>query len=255
MRPFIIDFFFFRKGEIMNAFDEYTNKFDMNDNKLSYKYYHSYRVMNNMIVLAKNLNLSYCDIKLAKCIGLLHDIGRFEQYKRYHSFNDKLLDHGDYGSKIIKEKNILTKFEIKEKDYEIVYKTIRNHNKYEIEPNLTKRELLFAKMIRDADKIDILYALNNSEIKSIIYEDDSDIRDEIKQQFLNHTLVKRDNKITTNENIVVIFSFVYDLNFNLSLDLIKYKQYYEKIYERLIDKDKFKIYIDYVKQYIDERID
>ena len=110
-------------------------------------------------------------------------------------------------------------------------------------------------MIRDADKIDILYALNNSEIKSIIYEDDSDIRDEIKQQFFNHTLVKRDNKITTNENIVVIFSFVYDLNFNLSLDLIKYKQYYEKIYERLIDKDKFKIYIDYVKQYIDERID
>ena len=55
----------------MNAFDEYTNKFDMNDNKLSYKYYHSYRVMNNMIVLAKNMNLSYCDIKLAKCLFII----------------------------------------------------------------------------------------------------------------------------------------------------------------------------------------
>ena len=239
----------------MNAFDEYTNKFDMNDNKLSYKYYHSYRVMNNMIVLAKNMNLSYCNIKLAKCIGLLHDIGRFEQYKKYHNFNDNNLDHGDYGVKILQEEKLLTKFDIKEKDYEIVYKAIRNHNKYEIESNLSPRELLFTKMIRDADKLDILYALNNSEIKSIIYEDDSEIRDEIKQQFFDHRLVKRDNKITTNENIVVIFSFIYDFNFNLSLDLIKTKKYYDKIYERLIDKDKFKIYIDYIKQYIAERID
>ena len=239
----------------MNAFDEYTNKFDMNDNKLSYKYYHSYRVMNNMIVLAKNMNLSYCNIKLAKCIGLLHDIGRFEQYKKYHNFNDNNLDHGDYGVKILQEEKLLTKFDIKEKDYEIVYKAIRNHNKYEIESNLSPRELLFTKMIRDADKLDILYALNNSEIKSIIYEDDSEIRDEIKQQFFDHRLVKRDKIITTNENIVVIFSFIYDFNFNLSLDLIKYKKYYDKIYERLIDKDKFKIYIDYIKQYIAERID
>ena len=239
----------------MNAFDEYINKFDMNNNKLSYKYYHSYRVMNNMIVLAKNMNLSYCDIKLAKCIGILHDIGRFEQYKKCHSFSDENLDHGDYGVEVLKKEKILTKFDIKEKDHEIIYTAIKNHNKYEIEPNLTKRELLFTKMIRDADKLDILYALNNSEIKSIIYEDDSIIRDEIKKQFFEHKLVKRDKEITTNENIVVIFSFIYDFNFNLSLDQIKYKKYYDKIYKRLIDKDKFKIYIDYVKQYIDERID
>lgn len=239
----------------MNAFDEYTQKFDLNDNKLSYKYYHSYRVMNNMIVLAKNMNLSYCDIKLAKCIGMLHDIGRFEQYERYHNFSDTNIDHGTLGVDIIKKENILKKFDIKEDDYEIVYKAIRNHNKYEIESNLNKRELLFAKMIRDADKLDILYALNNPEIKSIIYEDNSLIRDKIKKQFFLHKLVKRDNRITINENIVIIFSFVYDFNFNLSLDLIKYKNYYEKIYERLNDKDKFKTYFDDIKKYIDERID
>ena len=239
----------------MKFFDEYIKKYDMNIPAINYKYYHSYRVMDNMVVLAKSMNLPLCDIELAKCIGLLHDIGRFEQYKRFESFDDSNMDHGDYGEEIIKKEKALKYFNINKKDYEVVYKAIRNHNKYEIEPNLTKRELLFTKMIRDADKLDILYALNNSEIKSIIYEDDSEIRDEIKQQFFDHRLVKRDSLLTTNENIVVIFSFIYDFNFNLSLDLIKHKKYYDKIYERLIDKDKFKIYIDYVKQYIAERID
>ena len=52
-----------------------------------------------------------------------------------------------------------------------------------------------------------------------------------------------------------MFSFVYDFNFNLSLDILKHKKYYEKIYERLHNKDKFKPYIEHVIKYIDERTD
>ena len=54
----------------------------MTEEHINYKYHHSYRVRDNMILLAKNLNLPPEDIKLASVIGLLHDIGRFEQYKR-----------------------------------------------------------------------------------------------------------------------------------------------------------------------------
>ena len=36
-------------------------------------------------------------------IGLLHDIGRFEQEAQYHTFNDfKSMDHGDYGAEYLK---------------------------------------------------------------------------------------------------------------------------------------------------------
>ena len=52
----------------MNYFDKYANKYDMNIPEISYKYYHSYRVMDNMVVIAKSMNLTICDIKLAKCI-------------------------------------------------------------------------------------------------------------------------------------------------------------------------------------------
>ena len=239
----------------MIFFDDYVSNYDMNIPEINYKYYHSKRVMDNMIILAKNMNLSYYEIKLATCIGLLHDIGRFEQYKRFQSFNDSNMDHGDYGEEILRKENVLKNFDINEEDYEVVYKAIRNHNKYQIEPNLTKKELLFAKMIRDADKLDILYAIGNSEIKSIVHEDNSNISNTVKEKFFNNKQVTKDDKETKNENIVVIFSFTYDFYFNISLNIIKHKKYYEKIYERLNNKELFKPYIEHIIKYIDERTD
>ena len=48
-----------------------------------------------------NLNLEKEDIKLAELIGLLHDIGRFEQLKRFNTFVDKKsINHGEFGGEI-----------------------------------------------------------------------------------------------------------------------------------------------------------
>lgn len=238
----------------MNYFDEYVNMYDKNIPEINHKYLHSYRVMDNMAVIAKSMNLTPCDVKLAKYIGLLHDIGRFEQYKRFHSFSDINIDHGDLGEEILRKENILKQFDIKEDDYEVIYKAIRNHNKYAIEPNLNKRELLFAKMIRDADKIDIIYSIGNEKVYSIIKEDNTNIRDKVKKQFFDNKQVKRTSKETRNENIVVMFSFIYDLNFDISLTIIKHINLHQKVYERLRHKELFKPYIEHIDNYINEKI-
>ena len=239
----------------MNFLDEYIKNYDMEVPQIAYKYYHSYRVMDNMIVLAKSMNLPYDDIKLAKYIGLLHDIGRFEQYKKYHSFSDKNIDHGNLGETILRDTNALNSFDISKEDYEVVYTAIRNHNKYMIEEGLNKRAMYFAKMIRDADKLDILYALNNSEIKSVIWEDDSEISDRVRNQFFANQSIKNDGTETKNEKIITMFSFIYDFNYYASIEIIKNEDYYGKIYRRLKHKTLFKPYIDHVHEYIDERTD
>ena len=237
----------------MNYFDEYTKNYDMTVPEIAYKYYHSYRVMDNMITLAKSQNLEAKDVELAKYIGLLHDIGRFEQFKEFKTFKDIDIDHGTFGETILRENNALSNFDIPKEDYEVVYKSIRNHNKFVIEPNLNKRELFFAKMIRDADKLDILYALGNPSIKWILKEDSSRISDRVKNSFYNHQQCKNDGSETKNDDLITIFSFVYDINFNASLKIIESKQYYEKIYERLRNKELFKPYFEYTKKYIKER--
>ena len=239
----------------MQFFDEYTKKYDLSVEKQNYKYHHSYRVMANMGKIAKRLGLNDKDIELAKCIGLLHDIGRFEQIKKYQNFKDNNLGHGDFGADVIKSNNALKHFKIDEDDYNVVYKAIKNHNKYQIEDNLTEREMLFAKMIRDADKLDILYALGEKKYRRIFIEDDSKISPKIKESFYKNEMARYSDVITKNDNTIVIFSYPYDIYFDETLQILRKKKYYDKIYNRLKNKDMFKEYLDHIEKYIKERVD
>ena len=238
----------------MKYFDEYVSNYDMSDTDISYKYHHSYRVMNNMKLLATKINLSPKDIKLAKIIGLLHDIGRFEQDKLYNSFKDDKMDHADYGVKVLKDNNILDKFNIPSKDYEVVYKAIRNHNKFTIEPNLTEREELFSKLIRDADKLDILYAMGDKQIKRI-KQDNTEISPNLEKDFFNNKKGNKDDIISLNDGLVLTFCYIYDINFKETFNIIYKEKYYDKIYEAINRKDIFKPYLIHTNKYIEERID
>ncbi len=239
----------------MNFFDDYVKKYDMSVEEIDYKYHHSYRVMENMITIAKKLNLNDKDIELAKCIGILHDIGRFEQFSEYHTFKDIQMDHGNYGEEVIKRKDILKHFDIDKEDYEVVYTAIRNHNKYSIENNLTERELLFSKMIRDADKLDIIYVIGNPKMRDFIHEDDSEISENITKAFYNNTQIKYEDIKTHSDRLLVYLSYPYDINFDITLKIIKENKYYEKIYNGLKYKDKYTRYFEHINKYIEERVD
>ena len=237
----------------MDYFEEYIKNYDLTNPEILYKYYHSKRVMDNMEVLAKSMNLPIKDVYLAKIIGLYHDIGRFKQYTNHQNYDNELLDHGTYGKEILEQNKVLSKLDIPKEDYSVVYKSISNHNKYEIEKGLNKRELLFSQMIRDADKLDILYAIGNKKIKPYIYEDDSIITNEVKQTFLSKKTITKDKIKNKNDGLITMFSYIYDINFNSTLYIIKKNRYYEKILKRLKDKEKFTPYIDYIKTHIKER--
>ena len=238
----------------MNYFDEYTSAYDMTDPDINYKYYHSYRVKDAIEKIATKINLSHYDIELAKVIGLLHDIGRFEQDKLYDSFKDDKMDHGDYGVKVLKETNILDKTNIDSEDYEVVYKAVRNHNKYQIEPALTERELLFCKLVRDADKLDILYALGQEKY-NVLRQDNEEISTDLENDYFNYKQgdIKKSN--SSNDGLAIIFCYIYDINFKPSFEIIHKEKYYEKIYERINRKDLFKKYLEHANKYIEERID
>ena len=236
-------------------FDEYVFNYNMNDPEINYKYYHSYRVMDAMELIATKLNLNEKDIYLAKVIGLLHDIGRFEQDKLFNSFKDGEFDHGNYGVEVLKETKLLDNFNIDKEDYEIVYKAIDNHNQFKIDEGLTERELLFAKLIRDGDKLDILNALSNKKIIEELHQDNEEISKKIEEEFFNNVPGNIKDGNSSNDGLVITFCYVYDINFKETLKIIYENKYYDKIYERINRKDIFKKYLDYTNKYIEERID
>lgn len=218
----------------IKEFIKYTEKYDMSVLEIENKQKHSLRVMEISNKIAKALNLSEDDIELATLIGLLHDIGRFEQFTQYHTFKDAFsFDHGDYGEQIL-QKDMKNYIDTDEYD-DIIKIAVRNHNKYGIEDGLTERQLLFAKLIKDADKIDILY-----EASSIFWKDREDIVNKsiasksTIEQFKQEKLVKKDKTKTPEpiNGILTVMAFIFDINYKPSLEIIKNEDYINKIVNR-----------------------
>ena len=91
-----------------SEFIKYTNNYDLNNSHIERKIHHSLRVMEVSKKIAENLNLTKEQIDLATLIGLLHDIARFEQRKRYGTYYDKKsIDHGDFAIELLEENDFI----------------------------------------------------------------------------------------------------------------------------------------------------
>ncbi len=237
-----------------DAFDEYVSSFDLVDYMNAYKYKHSYRVMKNSKEIAASLKLSSNDTYLCELIGLLHDIGRFYQMTNYETLVDEeSLDHGDYGAKLLFEDGLIKKFDLNEEDYELVKKAIKNHNKFKIE-KANKRETLFCNIIRDADKIDILYAYSNPKLLEFDCNNKEEIKEDIKKAFFNHKQVKFDKSRNQNELLIETIALIYDINFDYTKNKILKEKYLEKIYKNIKYKSIFKPYFDEAIKYLKESV-
>jgi hypothetical protein len=85
----------------------------------------------------------------------LHDTGRFEQYARYKTFVDsQSVDHAVLGVGILEKNEILCSLDEPTQDF--ILRTIRYHNRAILPREETETCLFFTKLLRDADKLDIL---------------------------------------------------------------------------------------------------
>lgn len=227
-------------------FIKYTEKYDLQKDPIKGKQEHSLRVMQISKQISEGLNLSQDEIQLAALIGLLHDIARFEQYTQYATYKDwESFDHGNIGVEIL-QKDIRKYIETNEYD-ELILKSVKNHNKLEIEKGLTEKELVQAQIIRDADKIDILcQAVTRFWNGKEQLVENSKVSQDVVDQIKNYTLVKRKKEETPVENVMSVIGFIFDINFKASLQAIKKEDCINKILDRYNFKD------EYTKQSVEE---
>lgn len=216
----------------IQEFIKYTEKYDLNNENIERKQKHSIRVMKISKEIAEGLNLTQEEVDIATLIGLLHDIARFEQYTKYHTFKDsESVDHGELGVEIL-NRDIRKYIETDQYD-EIIKLAVKNHNKYKIQEDLNLKQKLFAQIIRDADKIDIFY--ESVELfwkgrESLVEE--STISIEVFKQFLDNTQVKAENKKTPIDDVITIMAFIFDINFKVSFQILKEQDYVNKTLNR-----------------------
>jgi len=239
---------------LKNKFKEYVLKFDNNDEKINLKYFHSLRVLDISKSICKSLNLNKEEEDLALIIGLLHDYARFPQWELYKTFEDlKSVDHGDLAIKLLFDNNEIECFEIDSNYLEKIKKPIKYHNKLSLPNDLDDQEELLCKIIRDADKLDILYLV--SENKIFIKDNTCEISKEVEESFYNEESISREKVKKENDEVVLKLAFVFDLNFKYSYNYLKREKIIEKIYENINNKVMFSEYFNYIYKYIEERTD
>jgi len=241
-------------------FIKYTNNYDLQNDNITRKIGHSIRVMEISESIAKDLDLTKEQIELATLIGLLHDIARFEQMKRYGTYKDSIsCDHGDLGVEILEHDNFIRKFIDEDKYDKIILTSIKNHNKYKIEENLTEEELLFSKIIRDADKLDIMYEgvemfwKDKQEVEEV---EQSDITPAVYEQFISKQTINRKYGKLPADRLVCFLGFIFDINFKYDFKIIKQKDYINKILNRFSfkHKEKFEKVREIANKYIETKI-
>lgn len=222
-------------------FIKYADEFNMSDIRIARKKEHSFRVMKEAEELAINLELPPEEVEIAKLIGLLHDIGRLKQLTIYDTYEDyQSIDHGDLAVEILTKDNYLRNF-IEETEYDnIILKAIKNHNKFKIEDGLTEKELFFAKLIRDADKLDIFYEgvemfWEAEEERQKVMK--SEVSQGVIEQFNKKETIKRENVKNSADDVIGFIAFIFDINFEYSKNKIKKEKYIEKLLEKFKGKD------------------
>ena len=215
---------FYKKLEIW--FNKYVSGFPEKDPKhrLAYdiKIEHCVRVSQEMEALALHLDHDATSIAMVKTIGLFHDLGRFEQFKRYQTFRDvDSIDHAALACEVINQNQLLDSLPHTESDQ--ILHAIAHHNKKEIPATESIKKDRYLKMIRDADKLDIwrvvcehYQAGDGHEAIGLDLPDLPEVSPNVAKTVCDGKLVYMHELKTLNDFKLLQMGWVYDLNFSWS---------------------------------------
>ncbi len=180
--------------------------------------------------LAEYLQLDEHDCQLAEIMGLFHDIGRFRQFTLYQTFNDaQSEDHAELSVRVLEQSELCR--ELADVDRELLLFAVANHNKKAIAATQDKRKLFFARLLRDADKLDIYRVLS----PFLAPSDGQGFAPGFLAKFVAGDQVDYACIQTQDDRKLVRLMWLYDVNFSWTLRQIRQRGYIDRIIACLPD--------------------
>ncbi len=271
------------RKNVINAFAEYVRNYDPSDEKIELKIDHTYRVAGLCQRIAESLGLSEPDVDIAWLLGMLHDIGRFEQIRCFGTFNDvQSVDHAEFGADLLFKEGLIRKFaegyyeecelarsgneeaeqiiknnEHHNKDTGLIEMAIRQHNKYRVKEDLTERQRMFCDILRDADKVDI-FKVNADIPMEIIYDVTTEelkngvITKEVLESFYKKETVLKSVRRSAVDNIVGHISLLFELVYKESYRQAREQGYVYKLLDFKSDVPEVNAEFGDMRKYVDE---
>ncbi len=197
------------RERVARVFDSYAAGYDPEDVKVSLKIAHTYRVAALAERIAKSLFPDGWKVDFAWLSGMLHDIGRFEQVKRYGTFIDRLsTDHAELGADILFCEGLIEEFlghRGTDAMMGLLETAIRQHNKLSLPDDLVGEDRLLCDILRDADKCDIFRVLTEppyDERNRRISLNNVPARESVMECVREHRCVPRIGETTAFEGLI-----------------------------------------------------
>jgi metal dependent phosphohydrolase len=255
------------REHIKKTFQEYTDRYDSANPKIKLKIDHTYRVANLCEQIAQSLELSAAEVDLAWLSGMLHDVGRFEQLRRYNTFSDaQSIDHARFAVELLYDEGLIADYVPEISTTELVadartwrsmgganesptaqsedmplsdiLQTLRiaigEHSAYRIQKGLDERTRMFCQILRDADKVDIFRVICDTPMEEVYGFQTKDIlcsaiTPEVMQAFYEHHAVLRKLKKCPADYIVAHGSLTFELVYPESLRIAKEQGYLKQM--------------------------
>ncbi len=211
---------------------------------------HTARVHRIIRELAVHLRLTEEDAVLAEIMGLLHDVGRFRQFTVYRTFKDaESEDHAEAGIRLMEDNHLLDGLLPWEQS--LVCFAIQRHNKKEIGPAPDSCHLDFAKMLRDADKLDIYHVLE----PFLPSRDGSGVSPAFIEKFVEAVQCDYTMVGTEDDKKLVRLMWVYDINYAWTLERIRDRGYVDKLIHCLPKGEKVQLGVARLREYMEKKLE
>lgn len=199
---------------------------------------HTHKVCDAMALLASGEKLSENETHIAAAVALLHDVGRFPQYRQWRTFRDSDSDnHARLAIDVIREEKILVS--LTKDEQVLIEEAVRFHNQLELPVRVQSPTRRYIELIRDADKLDIwrifveLLSLPPEERPSAAtlgLDDQADmISDACIAALQSGSIVRLDSATCFNDFKLLQISWVYDLTCATSRKLLRERGYIETL--------------------------
>ncbi|MFH2122779.1 MAG: HD domain-containing protein [Pseudomonadota bacterium] len=234
----------------------------MHQRSLDLKEEHTFRVCAATDRIVSGLGLAENDRRIAMVSALFHDLGRFPQYRQYRTFRD--LDSDNHAKLSLWELNrhhILQRLDFAER--QIISRAIFFHNRLRIPENLDQQTTLHCRLIRDADKVDILRVMvehfqtdesRRNPVITLGLGKEPLVRKEVYRLLFEEKALSYTRLKTINELKVLQMSWVFDVNFRPTLEILKERDAIGKLAATLPDTPLLREALAFINDFIEKRL-
>ncbi len=205
---------------------------------------HSKHVAANALILAKFVLQTDEERNLAEVAALFHDAGKAALIVQgTESPTNIQRNHASVSASLVQEMKFFAKLPADVQT--TLVRAIENHNKLKINKLDNEQQLLFARLLRDADKLDILdsayrYFKEKFGVQPLMSYDlinNAEVSEKIIKTILSGKTAAVEDMKTLNDFKLLLISMSFDINFKYTFRIISEKQYIQKIYETLPKRD------------------